>query len=95
MLELADMGYRSAIEFLIKDDVLHFKLDTHENIAKQKLANAIPKYLDDQMAIKGADVVRILDNDFTHWDKVHDLPVSTVKYYLVYHYLSYQHKVLP
>ncbi len=81
-LELAGMGYRAFCEYLIKDYALLFELDDYENIAKQNLNNAISKYLkDDPLISNVADVIRIVGNDFTHWDSTTDVDLVTLKFY--------------
>ncbi len=67
-VDLAATGYRNAIECLIKDYAiveLHADPDT---VTKESLFEAIGNYLDPDM-VKTADVVRILGNDFTHYQR--------------------------
>lgn len=81
--DLAATGYRSAIEILIKDYALDFNLDSHEDIAKQNLNNAISRYFkDDNDMLVSSDVVRIMGNSFTHWNKHEDASLDEIKYYM-------------
>ncbi|WP_311776012.1 DUF4145 domain-containing protein [Listeria booriae] len=82
-IELAGIGYRACLEILLKDYAFKFELDTHEGIAKTNLNNAISKYfktdVDTQTA---ADVVRILGNDYAHWEKGEEYDIEMLKSYL-------------
>lgn len=82
-IDLAGMGYRASLEILLKDYALNFNLDSREEIAKINLNNAISKYfktdVDTQTA---ADVVRILGNDYAHWDQNEELDIEILKAYL-------------
>ncbi|MGW7932135.1 DUF4145 domain-containing protein [Staphylococcus xylosus] len=81
--DLAATGYRSAIEILIKDYALDFDLDSHEDIAKQNLNNVISKYFkNDNDMLVSSDVVRIMGNSFTHWNKDEDASLDEIKYYM-------------
>lgn len=80
---LAGMGYRASLEILIKDYALDFKLDTEEKISKTNLNNAISKYLTTDLgAQSAADVVRILGNDYAHWNSENKFPLDILKAYL-------------
>lgn len=69
-IELAGMGYRCALEILIKDYALYFNLDTKENIAKLNLNRSIQTFFQTEIeSFISADVVRILGNEHAHWDK--------------------------
>ncbi|WP_411765862.1 DUF4145 domain-containing protein [Staphylococcus shinii] len=81
--DLAATGYRSALEILIKDYALDFNLDTQEQISKLNLNNVISKYFKNENdALISADVVRIMGNSFTHWDKDQDASLDEIKYYM-------------
>ena len=71
MLDLAGIGYRTALEILIKDYAIQELKCPPEDVAKKKLADAIGEYLNQSSFVKTADVVRILGNDVTHYDKKH------------------------
>lgn len=70
---IAGMGYRAALEILIKDYALNSLQDDKNKIAKMKLADCIAHYFkgdteDDVALFNSADVVRIFGNDFAHWE---------------------------
>ncbi|MGR8826828.1 DUF4145 domain-containing protein [Leuconostoc citreum] len=79
--ELAGTGYRSALEILIKDYALKYSEDDKDTIAKLNLANAIGKYFKGDF-FSAAEVVRLLGNDYTHWDKKYDFKLEQLKAYL-------------
>lgn len=81
--DLAGMGYRAAIEVLIKDYALDFDLEPYDKIAKRNLNRAIDTYFkSDKAAMTSADVVRIFGNDFAHWDKNETYELKVLKQYL-------------
>lgn len=78
-------GYRSAIECLIKDYALDFKLDDKEYLSNPKLSfnNAIDRYIKDDELLKGAlHFIREVGNDYTHWDKSSSISLPTMKHYV-------------
>lgn len=82
-IDLAGIGYRASLEILLKDYALDFKLDTYEEIAKTNLNNAISKYFKNDVNTQtAADVVRILGNDYAHWDQTEEPDIDILKSYL-------------
>ncbi|WP_319217256.1 DUF4145 domain-containing protein [uncultured Trichococcus sp.] len=83
-IELAGMGYRSAMEILIKDYALSFELASKADISKNNLNRSIETYFkDDQHSFISADVVRMFGNGFTHWDQDEEsLSLEELKAYL-------------
>ncbi|PCE01364.1 hypothetical protein CKY11_06465 [Enterococcus hirae] len=83
-IDLAGIGYRAAMELLIKDYALEFELASYEEIAKLNLNRAIDKFFrHDTDGFISADVVRILGNGYAHWDKnEQELDLQTLKAYL-------------
>lgn len=68
-IELAAIGYRSALEILVKDfAIIELKEDPNE-VSKKTLCNAIGEYLNQSDLVATADVVRILGNDYTHYQR--------------------------
>lgn len=68
--DLAGMGYRAALEILIKDYAVKFTDESKDKIAGYTLNDAIAHfYKNDQTAQVSADVVRIYGNDYAHWDQ--------------------------
>lgn len=68
-LELAGSGYRNALEILIKDYAINELKHPYEEVVKKKLATAIKTYLPSIDLKQSADVVRILGNDYTHYEQ--------------------------
>lgn len=68
-IELAATGYRSAMEILIKDYAINELNEPKEQVTSYNLNNAIGKYLKQEVLVNSADVIRILGNDFTHYDR--------------------------
>ncbi len=82
-VDLAAIGYRASLEILIKDYALEFGLDTKEYIAKLNLNSAIAHYFKDNFPIfKTVEVVRILGNDYAHWEQVETVGLDIMKGYL-------------
>lgn len=83
-VELAGIGYRAAMELLIKDYALDFELASYEEIAKKNLNRCIDTFFkNDSGAFISADVVRLLGNNYAHWDKTEEqLDLQTLKAYL-------------
>lgn len=67
--ELAATGMRSALEILIKDYAIKELDQPKEEVAKKDLFKAISEYLKQPELINTADVIRILGNDYTHYDR--------------------------
>ena len=81
--DLAAIGYRSAIEVLIKDYAIN-ELNKDENeVSKKKLHDAISEYLPGSDFMNSADVIRYIGNDYTHYDrKYSDLDFSILDTYM-------------
>lgn len=72
-LDLAGMGYRAALEVLLKDSALDTTEDSASKIAKMNLGQAIKQYYgENPFGMVPADVVRLTANDFVHWDRPDD-----------------------
>lgn len=67
--DLAAIGYRSAIEVLIKDYAINELNKDKTEVTKKKLNDAISEYLPDSGFMNSADVIRYLGNDYTHYDR--------------------------
>ena len=82
-LELAGCGYRNALEILIKDYAINVLKEKREDVVKMRLYGAIEKYLSDVDMSKCADVVRILGNDNTHYERDYEhIDFEVLKDYL-------------
>ena len=68
-IELAAVGYRSAREILVKDYAINELGQNQEEVRSKKLCAAIGTYLKQEDLMKTADVVRILGNDYTHYER--------------------------
>ena len=74
--ELAGIGYRKAIEYLIKDYCISIKPDKEEDIKSNQLSRVINNYVTDENLKNCANRAVLLGNDETHyvrkWEN-HDL----------------------
>ena len=68
-IELAAIGYRSALEILVKDFAKAVSGADPEEVAGKTLFSAIGDYLEPKELAAVADVVRILGNDYTHYER--------------------------
>lgn len=83
MFELAGSGFRNALEILIKDYAIVELGEDKDKISKMDLFTAIDKFLPDPMLKNAADVVRILGNDYTHYERKYEqYDVDLLKTYL-------------
>lgn len=64
--EIAGMGYRKALEFLVKDFLISLYLDDKDKISSEKLFDSINR-LSDNTVKQFAHACRILSNDDTHY----------------------------
>lgn len=69
--DLAAIGFRKALECLVKDYAIKELHEEKELVAQKKLHKAISDYLDSSL-ISTADVVRILGNDYAHYERRYD-----------------------
>lgn len=83
-LELSGSGYRNAIEVLLKDFAIKKLGAPKEDVCKMKLYDAIGTYLKEvNLETSAADVIRVLGNDYTHYQrKYDDIDFIVVKKYL-------------
>ena len=68
-LNIAAIGMRSALEILVKDYAIIELKEPKETVSSKSLYQAISDYLKEDDLIKPADVVRILGNDHTHYQR--------------------------
>ena len=81
--ELAGCGYRNALEVLIKDYAINILGEEKEDVVKYKLYKVIELYLKDVDMSNCADVVRILGNDNTHYERDYEnIDFDVLKQYL-------------
>lgn len=83
-IELAGSGYRNSIEVLIKDFAIKKLNAPKDDIYKMKLYDAIGTYLKEvNIDTSAADVIRVLGNDYTHYQRKYDgIDFVVVKKYL-------------
>lgn len=65
--DLASIGYRAALEILVKDYAMKELNEPPEKVIHKNLHNSISDYLSENGFINTADVVRILGNDHAHY----------------------------
>lgn len=81
--ELAGSGYRNSLEVLIKDYAIKELKEPENEVCKKKLFDAIGKYLPSIRLSNSADVVRVLGNDYTHYERKYDeIEFEILKRYL-------------
>ena len=68
-IELAAIGFRSALEILVKDYAVNELKINVEEVSRKSLFDAIGEYLKQKELLKTADVVRIFGNDYTHYQE--------------------------
>jgi hypothetical protein len=65
--QVAGMGYRKALEFLIKDYLIDFKKEDRENIENKFLGNCIKDHIENQNIRVVAERATWLGNDESHY----------------------------
>ena len=79
--ELACIGYRTSIEFLLKDFLIKVRNLDETKISKMKLADVISYFQNEEIAVS-SDVVRIFGNDKTHYIAKYNFDIQQVELYL-------------
>jgi len=77
-IELAATGYRMSLECLVKDYAIRELGRDRNDVSRKSLYEAIGEYLGERDLISAADVVRILGNDYAHYERrypEHDFPI--------------------
>ena len=69
--EICGLGYRKALEFLIKDYCIFLHPDNEEAIQKKFLSNCIKDYIDNPRIKALAEASAWLGNDETHYIRKH------------------------
>ena len=67
LLEICGVGYRKALEFLIKDYIIHKKPDDKAKVEKKQLGPCITEYVDDSKIKSVASRAVWVGNDETHY----------------------------
>mgnify|MGYP002775257027 FL=1 len=80
---ISGMGYRKALEFLIKDYAIHFNLAEAETIKEQALAQCIKAYIDNPKIKTLAERSAWLGNDEVHYVRKHpDFDINDLKRFI-------------
>lgn len=80
---IAGMGYRKALEFLIKDYAIHFNPTEAETIKEQALAQCIKTYIDNPKIKTLAERSAWLGNDEVHYVRKHpDFDINDLKRFI-------------
>ena len=90
--ELAGMGYRKALEFLIKDYCIYKNPNDEETIKKIQLGEVINNYVDSQKIKNLAKISAWIGNDETHYTRKHEeLDIEDLKKFIeaTVHFVSY------
>ena len=83
LLSICGMGYRKALEFLVKDYAIFLNPSHAEKIHKQPLASCINEFINDERLKALAVASAWLGNDETHYVKKHmDYGISDLKIFL-------------
>lgn len=81
--QIAGMGYRKALEFLIKDYAIHLNPNEEDSIKNQLLAQCINTYIDNPKIKVLAEKSAWLGNDETHYVKKHpDFNVNDLRLFI-------------
>jgi hypothetical protein len=67
--QICGMGYRKALEFLIKDFAIHKHPDDKENVKKKFLGPCIRDYIDNPKIVTCANRAAWLGNDESHYER--------------------------
>ena len=82
-IELASIGYRQALECLVKDYAINELRAEREQVVKKSLCDAISEYLGEKDLVSTADVIRILGNDYAHYERKYpELDFALLKRYM-------------
>lgn len=81
--EIAGLGYRKSLEFLVKDFAIHEHPDSTEEIKKLPLSQCIKKYIDDDRIKTLAERSAWIGNDEAHYlRKQKDRDVNDMKSFI-------------
>lgn len=83
LVDLAGMGFRKALEFLVKDYLIYKAPEDEERIRNMELGNCIANRIDNQQLKTVASRATWLGNDFTHFTRRFDeYEVSDLKRFI-------------
>ncbi|MDE3285553.1 hypothetical protein [Lacticaseibacillus paracasei] len=81
LTELAGMGYRKALEMLVKDYAIHKFPNLGTKIAKESLQDALTQIDTNEIKVLAQVAIKI-GNDETHYYRKHDWDISELKGYI-------------
>jgi hypothetical protein len=93
LTEIAGMGYRKALEFLIKDYLINFKGKEPAEISHKMLGNCIKNEIENPQIQELAEKTAWIGNDETHYDRRHnDKNIEDLKKLLslTLHWITYE-----
>ena len=79
---IAGVGYRKALEFLIKDFAIFSHSDDESKIKSMRLAQVIDKYIDNNRIQNLAKAASWLGNDETHYERKTDYDLNDMKRFI-------------
>lgn len=83
LTSICGMGYRKALEFLIKDYTIHKNPGKKDEIAKKQLMACINDYINDSRLKSLATAATWLGNDETHYTRKHkDYDLNNLKIFI-------------
>ncbi len=83
LMSICGMGYRKALEFLVKDYAIHLHPDDEESIKSKMLSPCIQTYIDNNRIKSLAIASAWIGNDETHYvRKQEDYDVSDLKVFI-------------
>lgn len=68
LTDIAGMGFRKALECLLKDALVFLGRKTHDEVCRMSLANAVASFSDNPRLKKASDNARVLGNEYTHYE---------------------------
>lgn len=81
--EIAGIGYRKALEFLVKDYLIHENPEDAETIKKMELGNCIANKVSNEKLKTAASRSAWIGNDMTHYEQRHaDLDIEDLKKFI-------------
>lgn len=83
LTHISGMGYRKALEFLVKDFAIKQDPSKEEKIKADPLGAVLKKYIDDKYVKQSAKAASWIGNDETHYQRKHeDKDINDLKRYL-------------
>lgn len=80
LFEIAGMGYRKALEFLVKDYAIKFNQSDKEAIEKMKISDCVKKYITHPDTAEIVKRTLWIANDQVHYEKLHtDMGLEDLK----------------